>query len=238
MLFDIGNGQWFENIERTTEAAAKSESVELTCVIPDKEVRRHVARTVPSSLHGNIEKPEDDTTHGRGPVWGTAIHACFEHGVEWLDEANEVSDEALQKIVTEAISGETFSFTPKEVVAQFRKSCKMPEIVKALSRSRYSSSLNAKVERERKFIVWVEHKIMHGSVDRLVVQRDASGSVMEVEVFDYKSDVADDVNRLVDVYRPQLEAYRKGMAALFNIGIERVKATFVFVSLGKIETLF
>ena len=239
VLFDIGNEQWFERIERKIEKKTKSESVELTCVIPDRKVLHHVSRIVPSSLHGKIEKAESDSTHGRGPVWGTAMHACFEHGIVWSDDANEISDEALQKIVTESVRDEKISFTPKEVVSQFRKSCKMPEIVKALSQSRYASP-NVTVERERKFVVWVEEgktkKIMHGSVDRLVIQRDAVGNITEIEILDYKSDVAADVKLLVDAYREQLEAYRKGMAALFKIDIERVKATIVFVSLGKIET--
>jgi ATP-dependent exoDNAse (exonuclease V) beta subunit len=236
VLYDTGDENWFEHIERKVEKKVKSKTVELTCVIPDRKVHHHVSRIVPSSLHKIAEKAPDDQTHGRGPVWGTAMHACFEHGVQWLDETNNISDAELHRIVAEAIRDETFSFKPEDVVAQFRKSCKQPEIVKALSRSRYAAS-NVTVERERKFAVWVDEKIMHGSVDRLVVGRDNTGKVMEIEVLDYKSDVAADVKTLVDAYRDQLEAYRKGMAALYKIDIEKVKATFVFVSLGKLETL-
>ena len=240
VLFDKGNENWFEKIERKTKTTTKSEAVELTCTIHDREVYHHVSRIVPSSLHKEIEKPANDQTHGKGPVWGTAIHACFEHGVLWLDEKNEINDEALQKIVADAIQGETVSFKPEEVVAQFRKSCKEPEIVKALSRSRYAAP-NVTVERERKFAVWVKEdkimKIMRGSVDRLVIGRDTMGKVTVIEVFDYKSDVAANVQTLVDTYREQLEAYRKGMAELFKIDIEKIKATFVFTTLGKIETL-
>jgi len=245
VLFDTGDENWFEKIERKVENMAKSEAVELTCAIANRTVLHHVSRITPSSLYKEIERAEDDKTHGKGPVWGTAMHACFEHGVAWLDEPNEMSDEALCKIVAEAIRDEAYSPTqknivPEEVVAQFRKSCKEPEIVKALSRRRYSTP-NVTLERERKFAVWVAEdktmKIMRGSVDRLVVSRDSTGTVTEIEVIDYKSDIASDIQTLVAAYREQLEAYRKGMAALFKIDIAKVKATFVFTSLGKIETL-
>jgi ATP-dependent exoDNAse (exonuclease V) beta subunit len=242
VLYDTGDENWFENIERKIEKKVKSETMELTCVLSDKKVSHHVSRIVPSSLHKLVEKAEDDKTHGRGPVWGTAMHACFEHGVEWLDGANEISDAELHKIVADAIKGETFSFKVEDVVTQFRKSCKQPEIVKALSRSRYAAP-NVTVERERKFVVWVEEektktmKIMHGSVDRLVVGRDGKGEVTEIEVLDYKSDVAADVKTLVEAYREQLESYRKGMAALYKFDIEKVKATFVFTSLGRVTEI-
>jgi len=240
VLFDIGDEHWFEKIERKVEKKTKIETVELTCEKSDRKVHHHVSRIVPSSLHKKVEKAADDKILGHGPVWGTAMHACFEHGVEWLDKTNEIGDETLCEIVADAIRDETYSFTPEEVVAQFRRSCKEPEIVKALSRSRYSAP-DVTVERERKFAVWVAKettvKIMHGSVDRLVALRDGTGKITEIEVLDYKSDVASDVQTLVDAYRDQLEAYRQGIAALFKIGIEKVKATLVFVSLGKIITL-
>ena len=240
VLFDTGNENWFENIEHKVEKKPQSEAVELTCIIPDHKVHHHVSRIVPSSLHKEVEKAADDPTHGKGSVWGTAMHACFEHGVLWLDEKNTISDKTLQTIVAEAIREETFLFKPEEVVAQFRRSCKEPEIVKALSRSRYVSP-NVTVEKERKFAVWVEEdktmKMMRGSVDRLVIQRDHTGKITEIEVFDYKSDVAAGTQPLVVAYRDQLEAYRKGMVALFKIDIAKVKTTFVFTSLGKVETL-
>ena len=108
--------------------------------------------------------------------------------------------------------------------------------MKALSFSRYSAP-NVSVEKERKFAVWVGEKMMRGSVDRLVIQRDSTEKITEIEILDYKSDMASDVQPLVTAYREQLEAYRKGMAALFKIDIKKVKATFVFVSLGRVESL-
>jgi len=242
VLFDIGDENWFEKRrpEKKTKTEATTEAAELTCVIPDKIVHHHVSRTIPSSLHEKVEKAEDDKTVGKGAAWGTAMHACFEHGVLWLDEPHERSDEELYEIVAKTIKDETFSFKPNEVVAEFRKACKIPEIAQALSRRRYAAP-NVTVERERRFAVWVGdqkvQKIMRGSVDRLVIERDGAGKIAGIEVFDYKSDVAADTQPLVDAYRKQLEAYREGMAALCKVDMVKVRATFVFVSLGKVETI-
>ena len=54
---------------------------------------------------------------------------------------------------------------------------------------------------------------------------------------DYKSDAGADVKSLVETYREQLEAYREGIATLFRLDTEKIKATFVFTTLGKVESL-
>jgi len=174
--------------------------------------------------------------HGNPLEWGTAMHACLEHGAEWLDEANEITDSELVDAVTESIRGKEVAFTAEDVVAQYRVACKSPEVVQALSRSRYRSP-DVIVERERPFTVWAGNKMMSGVIDRLVVCRDTAGCVTEIEIIDYKSDAAADVKSLVATYREQLEAYRKGMATLFRLDAAKIKATFVFTTLGKVETV-
>ena len=254
LLYKNGDEKWFEKIPVQPALTTVKEWQELTCTIPAKTVLHHVPRIAPSRLHKSVlpetapenlpenlpeslpAAPIGGKGHDNPLAWGTAIHACFESGVVWLDETQEIGEDILQEAVAASIRGEAVSFTPKEVVAQFRQTCKRPEIIQVLSRSRYFAP-NVTVERERRFAVWYKGEIMRGIIDRLVVCRDTAGDITEIEIIDYKSDSASDVNSLVAAYREQLEAYREGIAALFQVDTNIIKTTFVFTTLGRTASL-
>ncbi len=241
VLFETGDSNWFATIPSTESSAPIEEICELDCRLADRKVFRHVPRIVPSHLHKAVAKPSESSgktatparTREESLLWGTAIHACFEHGVVWLDEkSGQLDDQSLHRIVEEILRGRTLSFTAQDVVTKFHESCRKPEIAKILSRSRYSAP-KVELERERRFAVWSGDKILHGSIDRLVVQRNAAGTITEIEILDYKSDQGDDVASLVEAYRDQMDAYRKGIASLYRIGIEKIAATLVLVTIGQ-----
>ena len=244
ILFEIGNVKWYG---KPGKPVLKKEYDELDCRLAGKKEPHYVPRIVPSRAHRKPEKTKvfappkavatPNWSRSDAMAWGTAIHACFERTVEWLDQTISLPDDAaLRKIVEESLRGRPVAFTSEEVVTKFKETCAKPEIVKALSMSRYSPSVPV-VERERRFAVWIGGKIMHGSVDRLVVCRSADGSVKSIEILDYKSDANEDVAALVDAYSEQLSAYRKGIAVLYGVDLNNVKATFVFVTLGRVENV-
>ncbi|MGL4942542.1 MAG: UvrD-helicase domain-containing protein [Thermoguttaceae bacterium] len=206
----------------------------------DAKINRHVRRVTPSRLRREMVADDDNAVSaGRSReeamLFGTAIHACFEH-VIWIDDARSRDDATFRVIASDAVRRNVVSFTADDVVAEFRRACGEREIADVLSRGRYAAE-NVVVERERRLVVWVGDEVLRGTVDRLVIERDAAGQIVGLEVLDYKTDHGTDLNALVVRDRDQIEAYRSGVASLFGVPPEIVRATLVFVTLGKVVTV-
>ena len=94
---------------------------------------------------------------------------------------------------------------------------------------------------ERPFAIRDGDAILSGKIDRLVALYDGS-ELVAADVVDYKTDKlpADDPQALdvrAEVYRPQLDAYRRAASKLCRLAPERVSARLLFVGLGLVRTL-
>ena len=76
---------------------------------------------------------------------------------------------------------------------------------------------NVTLHREQGFEVLIDGRWMSGVVDRMHVFRDEAGVVTRVEVYDFKTDRVETAEELDAVYGEQMEAYRKAMAAVFDV---------------------
>jgi ATP-dependent exoDNAse (exonuclease V) beta subunit len=77
--------------------------------------------------------------------------------------------------------------------------------------------------REQPVDAIVDGKWLSGVMDRLHLHRDAAGTVTRVEVIDFKTDALDELEKLVDRYSAQMNAYRDVMARAYpNARIECV----------------
>ena len=244
ILYENGDPTWHGNgdiIETIKECSATGPDV-LEFKLDKTVVPHHVPRIVPSNLHEKI-KPTNDAKQEKSvrnsedaALKGTLIHACFEN-VEWLDDDGFHEDE-LRELIDDMLEGRTASLKTCDVIAEFRKACQNREIIDALSRSRYLPDREPELERERRFAVWIDHEIMRGSIDRLVVQRDSAKKITKIEILDYKTgDATDDINVLVETYREQLAAYRRAACELYDVDATDVETTLVFVTLGKVVTV-
>jgi ATP-dependent exoDNAse (exonuclease V) beta subunit len=215
------------------------------CTLNKSTRGHHVPRIIPSALHTEFtakrstKKETPPHIPEEAALQGTLIHACFEHGVEWLDDPINDNDHELRELIDDMLKGQTLSFTAEDILTEFRTACQRREIIDALSRSRYLPDTNPELERERRFALWIDDKkIMRGSIDRFVIQRDLSGALTRIEILDYKTGGSmDDIDRLVEPYRKQLEAYRQAVSQLYNVSAEIVDTTLVFVTMGKAVTV-
>lgn len=267
-IYSHGNPLWFKVKKKGKTSAGKKKDFKavirkLDCSVKSGETPHHVPRIAPSSLHksavGSKKTAKTDGqpkiqlvsttsveprwTEGRALLWGTCMHACFEHAVEWLDapEGKEpellCGDGELREILNEILRFKKVSISPDEVIAAFHKNRRQRPIIEALSTTRYSGPKPPEIQRERRFIVWTgKGEIMRGSIDRLVIRRDDSNKVVGIEVLDYKSDTGD-AEALAENYRGQLDAYRDAVATLFSVDPSIVKTTLVFVTTGKVVEL-
>jgi ATP-dependent exoDNAse (exonuclease V) beta subunit len=194
---------------------------------------------------------EGDSNLGRefALLWGKMIHACFEGwlGREvWLGEV-AIDSEFLRGEVEEVlrregyvgVRAEELNIDKDAVVSSFIEICQKPEIRAVLSRTRYASK-DVEVQHERRFVVLDnERELMHGSIDRIVVEREL-GNVVNIEILDFKTDrkpVDVDENIFLEnrrkFHEAQMEAYQRGMQKLYRIDRNRINVTLIFTSIGK-----
>lgn len=90
--------------------------------------------------------------------------------------------------------------------------------------------------RERSFVVADGPRLIKGVFDRVAIQRDGGGVATAAHLIDFKTDrVAAESSALdkrVESYRPQLEAYRGALAKLLGLSAEQMTAELVFTTPG------
>jgi ATP-dependent helicase/nuclease subunit A len=168
---------------------------------------------------------------------GTLVHELFE-GVEWLEDDTR-SDAALRAAL------QRHSSEPAQIDAalqRYRAALQHSAVRAALSRMSLGTLVadeTLEVLRERSFDVELTEgdvgdcEAWRGSIDRLVVVR-RGAVVVRAEVLDFKTDAVEGagIAARVDVYRPQLDAYRRIVAALYELPPEDVRAGLLFVTAG------
>jgi len=226
---------WYENIPETIKESHVQPVDVLKCNLKINVKLHHVPRITPSKQHEQMAPSKPAKKASLSPedaaLKGIVLHACFEHGVKWLDDAQDCDESRLRELIEETLDGRVAPFSINGVLNEFRSACQQTEIVAALSRNRYLPDKKPKLERERRFIVWIDDKkIMRGSIDRLVLQRDAAGTITKVEILDYKTGDSMDEK----IYCDQLNAYRQAVCELYGVDASIVETTLVFVTLGKV----
>ena len=102
------------------------------------------------------------------------------------------------------------------------------------------SGADFEVWRERAFSLVLpdeegrEH-LWTGLIDRVVVERDASGNAISAEVIDFKSDrvAGGELEESVAYYRPQLAGYRRVVARITGLDEDAVRMSLLFLHPGK-----
>ena len=238
---------------RPSDRAAK---LDPSCFLPrlakaSGRLSRGLERASPSGLEGG---PKIDLGYrlrldtGRALDWGTAMHACFEQ-IGWLEDGLP-EDAALERRI---VSLGLRDVDVRKVIEWFQKALDEPAIRTALSRATYEqpadggakSAVHAgsrlaaprwKVSQERPFAVFDGETLLRGSIDRLVVLCDGERPV-GADVIDFKTDAVgrgdgSALQAAVDTYRPQLDAYRRAVASLFDLQPDQISGRLVFVGAG------
>ncbi len=179
---------------------------------------------------------------------GGLMHSWFER-IQWLDEG-PLDEQDLRQSARAFLPADA---NVDAILADFRAALTRPAVRAVLTRSTFQtpctgrpeSAVHAgphvarpqwKVWRERPFALREEDLLLAGKIDRLVVLYDGDIPV-GTDVIDFKTDVipADDAPALaarVEVYRPQLEAYRRAAVRLSGLPEDRVVARLVFTEPG------
>lgn len=256
VLFQYGDPDWMHHHSSppksvaAAEPPARRQSLRLKSM--DDGRRFGLDRTAPSGLEGGPTLTVDDILRidNQGALArGTAIHACFEQ-IDWLDDGRP-DEQRLRHAVAAALTDSNLS--TDEIIQQFNQMLDHPEIARALQRDAYQplgdapfgntavASLRLEVHNEQRFAVRDEGRLMSGAIDRLVMMYD-DDALVGAEVIDYKTDWVppgdpEQVERLVEHYRPQQEAYRDAVAKMYNLQPDRITARLLLVGAGIVKEL-
>ena len=260
-LYEHGDPRWFTKAEpRVISTATPSKEQDRPLVIrlaaPTLQAMRGLDRRSPSQMEGgprvNLARQlRFDVSPRRDR--GTLLHAWFQQ-IEWLDDGRPAED-VLRQI---AAAPEFSELNVDESLKAFYAFLEKPAIREVLCRSTYQKSPAAgaacaiqatgdeerwswRVWRERPFAIRDGNTILNGKIDRLVLLYDGD-DIVAADVMDYKTDMlpADDPRALaarVEIYQPQLEAYRLATSRLCRLAPDRISTRLLFVAAGFVKSL-
>jgi ATP-dependent helicase/nuclease subunit A len=239
------NQNWVDDFKTLTEEK-KTEFEPFSILAPKDAIAigKGIASASPSSLEGGgIVDIGERFAGGTNTAFdlGTITHQWLED-IEWLyeipstecliesapiDEASRVCSTKLLSAANRCIHAlqsdeiKQLLTLPKESVDVYREQ----EFV-------------LRVKKGEKFtnVTMREPTDIRGSIDRLVVYKDESGSIVRAEVIDWKTDKIEpeELENKIMHYAPQLSSYRLAAARLLGIDREYVTTKLVFISIKKV----
>jgi ATP-dependent helicase/nuclease subunit A len=245
LAWEVRNGPdeaWAAHIEaeqKRAQGAGEGAEVKLALAAAARVPLGRLRRRTPSSLEGGdmVDMGMIWSAGGEGARdRGSLVHAWFE-AIEWLDDGLPADEVLLAR--GPALGLERAA--AREVLEEF-KICLAGAVGQVLQRSAYAgcSAEVMEVRREWPFAVrdcdpqTGAAALLSGQFDRVVIGI-RGGRAVWAEIVDFKTDrVADEEGLMgrVEMYRPQVRAYRRAAGAL--LGIEEVSARLAFTRAGKV----
>ncbi|MFZ5831257.1 MAG: UvrD-helicase domain-containing protein [Planctomycetota bacterium] len=245
VLYEHGDPEWHsgDRVTRavksrsdlTEQAASRSRQGEALAIRMARkpERRRSFVRRSPSQLEGGsmvaltgLLKLEDDAALGIGQL----VHDWFSQ-IEWLDDGPP-DDAALQTVASRAAYR---TVDAAAALARFRAALEQPAIAAELRRQtrEVPGASEYEVWRERAFAVTDADVLLSGRFDRVVLRR-AGEKYLSAVVLDFKTDrvPAEAVPERVEVYRPQMDAYRRALSLLLGLPVEQIATKLLFLEPG------
>ena len=216
--FAEGDADWHLQIPAATAVPkVGSEMVRLDSGVSPGSPRLP-SRQPSTERAGVVNAVQAFSLEGRGASdFGTAVHALFAE-VEWADQQEAGKKAALWR--ARGITGAAMD----EVLACLRA----PELASIWEKP--ADGRKGEVWRERAFEVVLDSTWVTGVFDRVVVERDANGRVLQATVFDFKTDrVADEaeIAAVAERYAGQLNVYRRVAAVLTGLPVAAVNCELV-----------
>ena len=241
-LFQCGDPAWFETLpsERKIETVRASAPPRPAFAPAPSESKRSWPVIAPSSLNagGRVRASDLLGMKANEPlVRGSVMHAWYE-AIGFLDR-EPLPDEAAMLAVAKEVAPTVDPSRLRDWLGEFRRMISLPGVRDALSapkirgrprgseesscggsgrssRSRWGGTLVARPVRPGRGAAPRRCGAVHG------------------DLIDFKTDAATaaTLESRVETYRPQVEMYRRALAAMLNIGEDTVRARMLFVSVG------
>ncbi len=190
-------------------------------------------RISPSRLHGpgSVEAARlFDAASSAAALRGTVLHEWFSR-IEWLsgEEPAPGGGEraAIARQVEPSLSDEAIA----EMEKAFRAALGRAEVKAILARP----GGEVEVLPELPFAVTLGERFVSGRFDRVVIEGSLDAP-RSATIYDYKTDdvSGEAIGKRAADYRPQVEEYRRALAAILGLAPERIKAALVFTTPGRV----
>ncbi|MBN1152551.1 MAG: hypothetical protein JXA58_05005, partial [Dehalococcoidia bacterium] len=159
---------------------------------------------------------------------GSAVHELFSR-VGWLEDTN------LKEIQRDWLANTQYDEpVATAAVAHFAKAVAHPQLREVFRRP----AANVDLRNEWRFDVVIGERWLTGSIDRVVIESDASGRPVSATIYDFKTDSVDSSSTqasLTQHYSRQLLAYRDALAAISRIPVERIRMVLVYTDAGTLQ---
>jgi len=149
---------------------------------------------------------------GGGSDYGNLVHQCFESIEWWQGELEWNENKEVRKLVLELMQS--------------------PSILPF-----FDVKKGLKVYREQAVESIIDGIWVSGVIDRLIVDCDSNGKVLNAAIIDFKTDKVEDPGDLVEYYAEQLERYRKVISQTYSLNEENVYAVIISTHFKKIINL-
>jgi ATP-dependent helicase/nuclease subunit A len=216
--FAEGDAAWHTRVEPApVEKPAAAELARLDPAAVSKSPRLQ-ARRPSDQKTGVLDAAKMFTLGGdqSGADFGRAVHALLAE-VQWLDDARRLAAQwAARDGALRLGSGQA---------VEVALAClRAPELASVWVRP--PAAAVAEVWRERAFEIVLDGAWVTGVLDRVVIERDASGGAVRATVFDFKTDADDQAT--VERHTGQLNLYRQAVANLAAVAENAVACELVF----------
>lgn len=244
VLYENGDPEWYRTrpalLEGTADSASRRDFP--TVEFAERDRTRTFPRRTPSELEGGdrVELStflDLDLAREQARAEGTVVHAWC-RTIGWLDVDEMPDPVELREAARRAAPGMD-SGRIDALIADFHGWLEAGPVRRIFSRE--AAAPGAALERERPFAIRTGGEILQGVADRLVLDRSGGdGEVRRAHVIDFKTDRfsaadAGTLERAVERYRPQLEAYRRAIAVMHDIDRANVRASLVFLEAGAVR---
>ena len=254
VLFEDGDPEWWSRVEQPVEPVAEEIALDITLEPCGGSRRRGRSRRAPSGLEGPSEVDVAaifEAGSGANMQHGTLVHAWLEH-IEWADRVPD--DQVLEQIAHR----NHIHVNDLDVrIAKLRADLQQPDTLAMLTESSYHQQQwlpfnddvsqqilegdgpQLEVRCEYPFTIDRDGEILNGTIDRLVLLRHGD-VVIAADTIDYKTDHVDnqdDIDKKVEYYRGQLEAYRDAVGRVFGLDDDHIATRLAFVGAGQLATV-
>lgn len=224
-IYQTGNPEWYRH-EKPTLASPRRERFEKrenpSLFIMRFDDRLNQAVPSDTEYYKRSGRVLFSDAYDKGLELGTAVHSLFGR-LEWIDTANVEGIFNLWKQETE------YTAELVQDAGHLFKTALQSEEVRILLKKPTPYS---EVWMEKRFEIVVNNEWISGTFDRVTLVKDASGSIIEAVILDYKTDTADitdDLDKLLRKYSPQMNLYQKALSAMIKLPHEKIKKRLLLV---------
>jgi ATP-dependent exoDNAse (exonuclease V) beta subunit len=227
-LYESGEQQWYTKHEiRPQEPPQPSEAGTLTVRFDGA-----LSAATPSHAEQRTIALSDILSGASGAAMnlGTAVHSLFEQLANLqTQDAGETARQWRQSAL--------FSDEEKQRACDlFLASIESADVKAALSPDPAASE----IWRERPFDIILDGQWISGIFDRVTIEYDTRCKIRSATVLDYKTDSCEnkaDIDRIVSMYTPQLNLYKKVLARLIDIDCDKICTQLLLVRSALIISL-